>query len=235
MAILVVEDDPVIANALQLVLRSDGHAVDCASNGDEADRFLCTSRFDMVLLDLGLPVLDGLEVLRRLRSRRALTPVLILSARDAGEDRVRGLDLGADDYLAKPFGIDELRARVRALLRRAAAVDSSVIVRRRLRFNTTSRTAWIGDAILNLTSREVSLLETLMLSYGNVVDKERLLNRIFGPGGDVGLNCVEVYVYRLRRKLAGSEVALRTSHGRGYLLCDEMPACDKLFSHILKG
>jgi two-component system, OmpR family, response regulator len=221
MRLLVVEDDQALAEALEFSLKKDGHAVDRAMNGGIADRVLKTANFDLVVLDLNLPVLDGLEVLRRMRHRRTLTPVLIMSARDTGDERVKGLDLGADDYLVKPFGINELGARVRALLRRSGSVRSSFISHARLAFDTASRTAMVDDVALDLSAREVSLLEALLLNFGQVVSKERLLSQMYGFDGDVGLNTIEVYIYRLRKKIAGSGAVLKTVHGRGYLLADE--------------
>jgi DNA-binding response OmpR family regulator len=221
MRLLVVEDDAALAEALAFTLRKDGHAVDRAANGDTADRALKSATFDLVVLDLNLPVLDGLEVLRRMRHRRSLTPVLIMSARDGGDERVKGLDLGADDYLVKPFSINELGARVRALLRRSASARSSTICHGRLSFDTASRTPKVNDIALDLSAREVSLLEALLLNFGHVVSKERLLTQVYGFDGEVGLNTIEVYIHRLRKKIAESGTVLKTIHGRGYLLCDE--------------
>jgi DNA-binding response OmpR family regulator len=218
MRLLLVEDDSALAEALEYSLRKDGHAVDHVANGGAADRALKTANFDLVVLDLNLPVLDGLEVLRRMRSRSSLTPVLIVSARDDGDERVRGLDLGADDYLVKPFGIHELGARVRALLRRSGSVRSSLITCGRLTFDAASRTAKVNDAALELSLREVSLLEALLLNFSQVVSKEKLLSQMYGFDVDVGLNTIEVYIHRLRKKIVGSGMVLKTVHGRGYLL-----------------
>jgi DNA-binding response OmpR family regulator len=224
MRLLLVEDDAALAEALEYSLRKDGHAVDRVANGGAADRALKTANFDLVVLDLNLPVLDGLEVLRRLRGRSSLTPVLIVSARDDGDERVRGLDLGADDFLVKPFGIHELGARVRALLRRSGSVRSSQISHGRLTFDTASRTAKVDDTALELSLREVSLLEALLLNFGQVVSKEKLLSQMYGFDVDVGLNTIEVYIHRLRKKIGGSGTMLKTVHGRGYLLADDEPS-----------
>ncbi len=221
MRLLLVEDDSALAEALEYSLRKDGHAVDHVANGGAADRALMTANFDLVVLDLNLPVLDGMEVLRRMRSRSSLTPVLIVSARDDGNERVRGLDLGADDYLVKPFGIHELGARVRALLRRSGSVRSSQITYGRLTFDTASRTAKVNDAALELSLREVSLLEALLLNFSQVMSKEKLLSQMYGFDVDVGLNTIEVYIHRLRKKIVGSGTVLKTVHGRGYLLADD--------------
>jgi two-component system OmpR family response regulator len=221
MRLLVVEDNAALAEALEFSLRREGHAVDRAVNGGTADEALQTANFDLVVLDLNLPVLDGLEVLRRMRHRGSLTPVLIMSARDAGDERVKGLDLGADDYLVKPFSISELGARVRALLRRSGSVRSSSIYHGKLAFDTASRTAKVNDEALDLSVREVSLLEALLLNFGKVLGKEQLLSQMYGFDCDVGLSTIEVYIHRLRKKIVGSGIVLKTAHGRGYLLCNE--------------
>jgi two-component system, OmpR family, response regulator len=221
MRLLLVEDDAALAEALEYSLRKDGHAVDRASNGGAADQVLKMASFDLVVLDLNLPVLDGLDVLRRLRGRQNLTPVLIVSARDDDNERVRGLDLGADDYLVKPFGIQELGARVRALLRRGGSVRSSLVAHGDLSFDTVSRTAKVRGAALDLSAREVSLLEALLMNFGRVRSKEKLLSQMYGFDVDVGLNTIEVYIHRLRKKIAGSGIFLKTVHGRGYLLTQD--------------
>ncbi|HEY4069458.1 MAG TPA: response regulator transcription factor [Burkholderiaceae bacterium] len=221
MRLLLVEDDAALAEALEYSLRKDGHAVDRVANGGAADRALKTASFDLVVLDLNLPVIDGLEVLRRMRGRSSLTPVLIVSARDDGDERVRGLDLGADDYLVKPFGIHELGARVRALLRRSGSVRSALISHGRLTFDTASRNVKVDDTMLELSLREVSLLEALLLNFGQVVSKEKLLSQMYGFDVDIGLNTIEVYIHRLRKKIGGSGTMLKTVHGRGYLLADD--------------
>jgi len=169
----------------------------------------------------------GVIVLRRLRTHQCTTPVLILSARDADDERVQGLDAGADDYLVKPFSINELVARVRALLRRSGGARSQQVRHARLAFDTVSRTVTIDDDVVDLSSREVSLLEAVFVHFGQVVSKERLLEQVYGYEGDVGLNTIEVYIHRLRKKIAGSGVALRTIHGRGYRLeVEDIPASD---------
>jgi two-component system OmpR family response regulator len=193
--------------------------VDHAANGALADQILRQESFDLIVLDLNLPKLDGFEVLRRLRAHQSPSPVLILSARDQDQERVRGLDLGADDYLVKPFSINELLARVRALLRRSQHGPGLRELRHAaLSFDGVSRTASVGDVPLDLSPREVSLLEALLTHFGHVISKERLLSQVYGYEGEVGLNTIEVYIHRLRKKLAGSGVVLRTAHGRGYLL-----------------
>jgi two-component system, OmpR family, response regulator len=218
MRLLVVEDDFALSEVLVFSLRQVGYAVDRTDDGIAADTLLRHERFDLVVLDLSLPKMDGLDVLRRLRAAGSTTPVLILSARDADEERVQGLDSGADDYLVKPFSINELEARVRALLRRSSNANASRMRHARLAFDTVSRTVTIDEIAIDLSAREVSLLEALFVHFGHIVSKERLLEQVYGYEGDVGLNTIEVYIHRLRKKIVGSGVSLRTIHGRGYVL-----------------
>jgi two-component system, OmpR family, response regulator len=218
MRILIVEDDPVLNDGLTRTLRAADYAVDCASDGGEADHVLAAQNYDLVILDLGLPKLDGFEVLRRLRRRGSRIPVMVLTARDALEDRVKGLDLGADDYLTKPFDLPELEARVRALIRRGQSGGSSVISHGALRLDTAGRRATLNGEPLELSARELGVLEVLMLRSGRVVNKEQLAEQLYGWDEEVGANAIEVYVHRLRRKLEPAGVAIRTIRGLGYLL-----------------
>ena len=218
MRILIVEDDPVLADGLTRTLRAADYAVDCVSDGAEADHVLNGPNYDLVILDLGLPRLDGFEVLRRLRRRGSRTPVLVLTARDAVEDRVKGLDLGADDYLAKPFDLAELEARLRALIRRGQSGGGSIIEHGALKLDTAGRRATLGGEPLELSARELGVLEVLMLRSGRVVNKEQLAEKLYGWDEEVGANAIEVYVHRLRRKLEPAGVTIRTIRGLGYLL-----------------
>jgi two-component system OmpR family response regulator len=218
MRILVVEDDPVLRDGLSRSLRNAGYAVDIAQDGKLADDLLSVHAFDLVVLDLGLPGLDGLEVLRRLRRRASSAPVLILTARDGVEDRVAGLDLGADDYLVKPFNLAELEARVRALVRRAQSASTARITHGALTLDTTARRAFIDGHALELSAREVALLEALLLSTGRVVSKDQLADRLYGVSDEVGPNAIEVFVHRLRRKIEPAGVVIRTIRGLGYLV-----------------
>jgi len=219
--LLLVEDDPLLADGLTRSLREAGYAVDHCANGADADHMLAAQAYEMVVLDLGLPRIDGFEVLRRLRLRggsSARAPVLILTARDALDDRVRGLDLGADDYLTKPFDLPELEARVRALVRRGQYGASPQVAHGRLRFDTVGRRALVDGRALELSARELSVLETLLGRAGRVVSKEQLAEQLCGWGEEVGPNAIEVYVHRLRKKLDQAGVTIRTIRGLGYLL-----------------
>jgi two-component system OmpR family response regulator len=222
MRILVVEDDPVLADGLSRSLRQGDYAVDCVSSGDQADHVLLAQNYDLVILDLGLPKIDGFEILRRLRHRGGRMPVLVLTARDTLDERVRGLDLGADDYLTKPFDLPELEARVRALIRRGQSGGGSVLVHGALKLDTVGRRATLDGMPLELSARELGVLEVLMLRSGRVVNKEQLAERLYGWEEEVGANAIEVYVHRLRRKLEPAGVTIRTIRGLGYLL--EKPA-----------
>lgn len=218
MRILIVEDDSVLADGLTQALRQSGYAVDWAKTGAEADQALSQPVHDLVILDLGLPVLGGFEVLRRLRARNTPTPVLILTARDALEDRVTGLDLGADDYLVKPFNLPELEARVRALLRRGSGVSAATISLGSLSYDTVGRRVLVGQQPVDVSAREMGVLEALLLRAGKVVNKEQLVEHLCDWGEEVGINAIEVYVHRLRKKIEHSGVQIRTIRGLGYLL-----------------
>jgi len=215
---LITEDDTALAEALQFSLVQAGYAVDRVANGAAADEALKEDIFELLILDLGLPKLDGFEVLRRLRRRNASMPVLILSGREKPEEKVAGLDLGADDYLVKPFSLSELQARVRALLRRGQGGVSPVISYGELNFDTIGRTASIGGKTLQLSLHEIGVLEILLHRFGRVVSKERLVEQLYSYDKEVSHNAIEVYVHRLRKKLTGAGVTLRTLYGRGYLL-----------------
>jgi len=221
MRLLIVEDDRRLADGLARSLHQAGFATDTANDGAAADHMLISQAYDLVILDLGLPKFDGLEVLRRLRRRSgasASVPVLILTARDALEDRVKGLDHGADDYLTKPFELPELEARVRAMVRRGRFGSSPRLAHGRLIFDTVGRQALIDDLPLDLSARELSVLESLLVRVGRVVSKEQIADQLTGWGEEVGSNAIEVYVHRLRKKLEQAEVRIRTVRGLGYML-----------------
>lgn len=218
MRVLLAEDDSVLADGLGRALRAQGYAVDWVACGSQADAALSTQDYDLLILDLGLPKLPGLEVLRRLRARRAMVPVLILTAADSVEQRVQGLDLGADDYMAKPFALSELEARVRALVRRAMGSGSSQMQLGALHYDQTSRTASMSGATLELSARETGLLEILLQRAGRLVSKEQIVDHLCEWGEEVSTNAIEVYMHRLRKKLEGGGIRIMTVRGLGYCL-----------------
>lgn len=218
MRVLIVEDNQALARNVASVFLSKGWAAETVASGEDADSWLATQRYDLVILDLGLPDMDGMEVLRRLRARKSRVPVLILTARDALPDRVTGLNSGADDYLGKPFELAELEARARALIRRGIGGEAAVLKHGRLTFDTALRSVRIDDERLVLPRREMNLLEILLTRRDQVVSKETLLEGLFGYDEEVGINAVEIYVHRLRKKLERAGVHIRTVRGIGYLL-----------------
>lgn len=218
MRILIVEDDALLADSLVTSLKQTGYVVDSAKNGEEADYILSRQDYDLTVLDLGLPKMDGFQVLKRLRERKPLAPVLILTARDALEDRVKGLDLGADDYMTKPFDLPELEARIRALLRRSSWGGNELIHFGGLSFDAAGRRVYSGDRALVLSAREMGIFELLLMRSGKVVSKEQLLESLYGWEGEIGDNAIEVYIHRLRKKLEGCGVTIATVRGLGYLL-----------------
>jgi two-component system OmpR family response regulator len=218
MRILISEDDAALAEALRFALTQSGFAVDWVANGLDADEALKGAEFGLLILDLGLPKIDGLEVLRRLRRRNSSLPVLILSGREQPEEKVAGLDLGADDYLVKPFSLNELQARVRALLRRGHGVATPVLTYRELSFDPATRTASISGHALPLSLHELSVLEVLIRRFGRPVSKEQLVEQIYTYDQEVSHNAIEVYVHRLRKKIGTTGLVVRTLYGRGYAL-----------------
>jgi two-component system, OmpR family, response regulator len=218
MRILVAEDDQVLADGLARSLRQGGYAVDLVANGGQADTALTTQNYDLLILDLGLPVMPGLDVLKRLRSRQSALPVLILTAADSVEQRVRGLDLGADDFMAKPFALNELEARVRALVRRSAGNPSNNIQLGDLTYDQVGRVALIGGNILELSARETGVLEVLLLRSGRLVSKDQIAEKLCEWDDEISNNAVEVYVHRLRKKLENGGVKIGTVRGLGYTL-----------------
>jgi two-component system OmpR family response regulator len=218
MRILIAEDDAVLADGLSRSLKAGGYAVDVVSSGDAADTALAAQSFDLLILDVGLPRMSGLEVLRRLRARNATVPVLILTAADSVEQRVKGLDLGADDYMAKPFALSELEARARALTRRAAGSAQTVLRHGPLTFDQVGHVATINDQVLDLSARELGLLEILLQRPGRLVSKEQLVDRLCSWGEEVSNNAIEVYVHRLRKKIEVGGVRIVTVRGLGYYL-----------------
>jgi DNA-binding response OmpR family regulator len=230
-SLLIVEDDELLRDALSAQLSQAGHTVTPAPDGERAQALLESSRFDGVILDLGLPKVGGMEVLRWIRRRLPALPVLVLTARDGVDDRVQGLNAGADDYLTKPFSMAELQARLSAMLRRArlpafgGSLELTTQSTRRLRVDATLPQAWLDDEALELTQREWVLLSLLVTHAGQVVSREDVLavwqsepGDGVGAGSGAGSNALEVYIHRLRRKLDDSGLNIRNVRGLGYML-----------------
>ena len=216
--VLVVEDDTVLSAAIVRALNQAAYAVDCVADGEAANQALANTPYDLVVLDIALPGVDGLAVLRRLRDRRLHVPVLILTARDTLDERVEGLDLGADDYMTKPFDLPEFEARVRALIRRGQYNAGNDMTHGRLRLAPAARRLFHADQPIEMSARELALIELLLARQGRVVSKAQMIDQMFGFGDDVGSNAIEVYVHRVRRKLEPHGIEIRTVRGMGYLL-----------------
>jgi DNA-binding response OmpR family regulator len=214
--ILVVEDDPVLGDALQSGLRQRALDVDWVRDGVAAEAAMRGESFAAVVLDLGLPRLDGLQILSRERARGSRTPVLVLTARDAVEDRVKGFDTGADDYVVKPVDLDELAARLRALVRRSQGAPAPVLEVGELRLDPAARSVAFRGSPVELQAKEFNLLQEFMLNAGRVLSREQLEGRLYAWGEEVESNAVEVHVHHLRRKLAPA--LIRTVRGVGYVL-----------------
>ena len=221
MRILLVEDHIELSRWLAKAMRDAHLTVECAHNGADADSLLLTQDYALVILDLTLPRMDGLEVLKRMRARGNRTPVLILTARGGLADRVSGLNMGADDYLAKPFELEELEARVKALLRRSQNNEAITLTCGALSFDTVSRTFSYGGELLALTPREHAVLEVLMVRHGHTVPKEKLFQQVFSLEDKASVDAIEIYIHRLRKKLeqgGPGRVGITTLSGLGYLL-----------------
>ncbi len=218
MRILLAEDDRMLADAIARALSQSAHSVDVVHDGKAADLALSSHEFDLAILDLGLPYLDGFEVVQRLRARRSTVPTLILSVRDSVEDRVNGLDIGADDYLTKPFHLYELEARVRALIRRAHAFHSPEVTCGDLRLDVAGRRIYHGEQPIDLTAREFATAELLLMRPGRVVTRQTITDHLDGWGEGLSNNAIEVLIHRVRRKLEPCGVEIRTIRGMGYLL-----------------
>jgi len=216
MRVLLIEDDAMIAQGLQTALRQGGFAVDWMRDGKSAAAALQASAFDVVLLDLGLPDRDGIDVLSELRRRGDATPVIILTARDEVQHRIAGLDAGADDYIVKPFDLDEVTARMRSVLRRAAGRGDPSIQHGELRLDPVARTVERNQVPVNLSAHEFAVLEALLQRPGAVLSRAQLEDRLYGWEEQIGSNAIEVYIHGLRRKL-GSD-AIRTLRGVGYFV-----------------
>ncbi len=224
MRVLIVEDDEVLADGLMRYLQQTGYLVRTAASGTEADTILACEEFDLVILDLGLPGIDGFEVLRRVRRKQRYTPVIILSARDMLEDRVRGLDDGADDYLVKPFAPEELEARVRAIVRRGQVAEGGKITFGSLVVDMSARRAWLRDEPLRLTAREWLILEYLLSRSGKIVSKEQIAAAVTDNDGDTSHSALEVHISRLRSKLRPARVNIHSIRGFGYYIEEDARA-----------
>ncbi len=218
MRLLLVEDNLELAEWLAKILRRDNFVVDVLHDGEAADHALSLETYDLVILDLTLPGMSGIQLLRRLRGRDDAVPVIILTANASLDGRVAGLDEGADDYLAKPFDMAELEARIRVQLRRSARRADPIITCGGLAFDTKTRQFRLGEAPLSLTPREHAVLEALLVKTGQTVSKAQLSQTIFGLDDLADPSAIEIYVHRLRRKLEGSDVSIVTLRGLGYLL-----------------
>lgn len=221
MRILLAEDDSELANGLALALRQSGYAVDRVSSGTDADAALLSAAYDLLVLDLSLPELDGFDVLARLRARKQPVLVLILTARDEIENRIRGLDLGADDYVTKPFVLGELEARIRALTRRARGESALLIRCGPLALDTVGQRVLLDGRPLDLTQREFNLLAVLVRRCGQVVSKDYLFEQMYDWDSQAGLSAIEVFVSRVRKKIEPVGMTIRVVRGLGYLL--ELP------------
>ncbi|MBX9567591.1 MAG: response regulator transcription factor [Candidatus Obscuribacterales bacterium] len=218
MKILLAEDDRFLADGLSMVLKDSGYAVDLAANGVEADLALNVNAYDLLILDLGLPKMDGIEVIKRVRGRGQSLPILVLTARDSLNDRVFGLDVGANDYITKPFQVPELEARIRALLRKDVWANRNEIVFEQLHYDTSTRIATVNGEILDLSAREVALLEIFLQRLGRLVDKSKIARALSNWEEDLSHNAVGITIHRLRKKLEAHGITISAVRGLGYRL-----------------
>jgi two-component system OmpR family response regulator len=218
MKILLIEDDAVLADGLMHTLSADGYSVTCATTGSYAEQLLLSQGFDLIVLDLGLPDVDGLQLLRRFRLRKIPLPILILTARDGINDRIEGIEQGADDYMTKPFELREFEARVRALIRRCYGGFRSDIVIGRLALDTQNHQVLADGQPMQLSAREYGVLEILLIQAGKVVSKDRIAQRLSADGEALADNAIEVYIHRVRKRIEPYDAVIRTVRGLGYLL-----------------
>lgn len=216
MKLLIVEDDELLQQGLAQALSNEGYACDCAASAAEANTLLLTSQYSMAILDLGLPDLDGASLLRQWRHQQLDIPVLILTARDALQDRVTGLDAGADDYLIKPFALVELLARVRALIRRYQGHSDNLLQQDDLMLNLSSQQVYLQQQMIDVTPKEFAILSRLIMRAGQTVNRELLQQDLYAWNDDLGSNTLEVHIHNLRRKLGKARI--RTIRGFGYRL-----------------
>jgi len=216
MKLLLVEDDIPLAKALQQSLRNENYSVDCVHLGKEGILAVKTGDYDALILDLGLPDIDGFEVLKSVKSNKNNLPVLILTARDSAPEKVKGLDLGADDYLAKPFDMTELFARLRVFERRAGTVNSAIIKHGDITLDTTANLAYIDEEAINFSRREYMIIKSLMENMGRIQSKQQLENKLYEWGEEVASNTIEVHVHHVRKKLPDNFI--KTVRGVGYII-----------------
>lgn len=223
MRLLVVEDEPALLKSIARRLNEEGYSIDTAEDGEEAQDFIETAEYDCIILDIMLPAIDGLTILKRLRNNRVNTPVLILTAMDAIDDRVKGLDLGADDYLAKPFSFDELLARIRALLRRQVETRETVVTIADLALDTISHTVIRDGKNIELTAKEYSILEYMLKNKGRLLTRSQIVDHVWNYDFDGNSNIVDVYIRYLRKKIDDNfdNKLIHTVRGSGYILQDK--------------
>lgn len=222
MRIAVIEDNIMLADGIVRAFESDGHGVDHLHDGHDALTFLQREKVDLIILDINLPTLSGLEILAELRRAEKSTPVLLLTARSGLDDKIAGLDIGADDYLTKPFELEELQARARALLRRSEKALVNTVQCGDLIFDRQSRQLKCGDVFLELPRRELALAELLMQRVGHVYSKHQIIEHLYGTGADVEDGAAELYISRLRKKLASAGIEIKTLRGLGYCMRENM-------------
>ena len=218
MKILLIEDEAVLSDGLTHILQNNGYSVSSSVTGRYALQLLQVQDFDLIVLDLGLPDIDGMEVLRILRSRRVTLPILILTARDGAKDKIEGINKGADDYLTKPFEVGELEARIHALIRRCYGGFNHRIEVGRLAMDTHTKQVLADGDVVNLSVREIALLEILLRQVGKVVSKDRISQRLASDDDELADNAIEVSIHRLRKRLEPYQTVIRTVRGFGYLL-----------------
>lgn len=216
MRIAVVEDNRPLSDGIARAFRDDGHGVDELHDGNSALQFLFQENVDLIILDINLPGQSGLEVLRALREQRIQTPILLLTARDTVDDKIDGLDLGADDYMTKPFDLSELKARARALLRRSDKDISNVLQFGEIEFDLAAREVRLNGLPLDLPRREFALAEILLMRRGHVISKQQIITHLYGAGADVEDSTVELYIHRLRKKFGSHGSYIKTVRGLGY-------------------
>jgi len=221
MKILLIEDDEILADGLTHTLSNSGYSVTGATKGAYAEHLLKAQGFDLIILDLGLPDMDGLHLLRKLRNQKISLPILILTARDEMNDRIEGISQGADDYMTKPFELRELEARIQALIRRCYGGFNNIIKVGNLQLDTSSQQIMAKGELLTLSAREFSVLEVLMMQNGKVISKDKIAQHLSLHGDALADNAIEVYIHRIRKCIKPYSVGIRTFRGLGYLLEDK--------------